>query len=81
MLWFFVPGEVCLAAMEATDKLRELEQRRQQYLSILHDSGRKSLEREVAQRELQQVETKITELHKSMSTEDDEPLFDIGGEA
>ncbi len=67
--------------MEARDKLRELEQRRHQYLSIVHDSGRKSFEREVAQRDLEQVESKITELNEHMPAEDDESLFDIGGEA
>lgn len=30
---------------------------------------------------LELVETKIAELRKRMSTENDEPLFDIGGES
>ena len=58
-----------------------MEERRQNYLPIVQDPRRKRFEREMAQRELELVETKIAGLRKRISTENDEPLFDIGGEA
>ncbi|MGB2887680.1 MAG: hypothetical protein WBC04_08300 [Candidatus Acidiferrales bacterium] len=61
--------------------LRKLERRRQNYLSIVQDPSRKRFEREMAQGDLELMETKIAELRKRMSTENDEPLFDIGGES
>ncbi|MFY9531113.1 MAG: hypothetical protein WAR24_19580 [Candidatus Acidiferrales bacterium] len=61
--------------------LRKLERRRQNYLSIAQDPSRKRFEREMAQGDLELMETKIAELRKRMSTENDEPLFDIGGES
>ena len=67
--------------MDIQEELRKLEQRKQNYLSIAQDPGRKRLEREMAQRDLERVETKIAELQTRMSTEDDELLFDIGGES
>jgi hypothetical protein len=67
--------------MDAKEELRKLERLRQNYLSIVQDPGRKRLEREMAQGDLELVETKITELRKRKSTENDEPLFDIGGES
>jgi hypothetical protein len=65
--------------MDVKEELRKLEQRRQNYLSIVQDSGRKRSEREMAQGDLEMVETKLAELRKRMSTENDEPLCDIGG--
>jgi hypothetical protein len=67
--------------MDAKEELRKLEQRRQNYLSIVQDPSRKRLEREMAQGDLKLIETKIAELRTRMSTENDEPLFDIGGES
>jgi hypothetical protein len=67
--------------MDAKEELRKLEQRRQNYLSIVQDPSGKRFEREMAQGDLEMVETKIAELQKRTSTEDDEPLFDIGGES
>jgi hypothetical protein len=67
--------------MGAKEELRKLEQRKQNYLSIVQDHNRKRFEREMAQSDLELIQTKIAELRKRMSTENDEPLFDIGGEA
>ena len=65
--------------MDVKEELRELEEQRQNYLSIVQDPGRKRSEREMAQADLELVETKIAELRKGVSTENDEPLFDIWG--
>ena len=67
--------------MDVKEELRKLEQRRQNYLTLAQDPRRKRFEREMAQGDLELVETKIAELRKGMSTENDEPFFDIGGEA
>ena len=67
--------------MDLEEELRKLEERRQNYLSIVQDASRKRFEREMAQGDLERVETKIAELRKRLSTEDDEPQFDTGGEA
>ena len=67
--------------MDVEEELRKLEERRQNYLSILQDVSRKRFEREMAQGDLELVETKIARLRKRLSTEDDEPQFDTGGEA
>jgi hypothetical protein len=53
--------------MDVKEDLRKLEQRRQNYLSIVQDLGRKRFEREMAQGDLEMVETKIAELRKRMS--------------
>ena len=66
--------------MDVNEELRKLEERRQNYLSILQDPGRKRFDREVVQGDLEQVETKIAELRKRLSTENDEDQFDTGGE-
>jgi hypothetical protein len=66
--------------MDINEELRKLEERRQNYLSILQDPGRKRSDREVAQGDLEQVETKIAELRMHLSTENDEDQFDTGGE-
>ncbi len=67
--------------MDVKEELRKLEQRRQNYLSIVQDPSRKRFEREMAQGDLELIETKIVELRKRMSAENDEALFDIGGES
>jgi uncharacterized protein YceH (UPF0502 family) len=67
--------------MDVKEELRKLEQRRQNYLSIVQDSRRERFEREMAQGDLELVQTKIAELQERMSTENDEPLFDIGGKS
>ena len=66
--------------MDVKDELRKLEQRRQKYLSIVHDPRRKRFDREMARGDLELVETKIAELRKRIPGEEDEHLFDIGGE-
>jgi hypothetical protein len=66
--------------MDVNEELRKLEERRQNYLSIVQDPGRKRFDREVAQGDLEQVETKLAELRKRLSTENDEDQFDTGGE-
>ncbi len=66
--------------MDVNEELRKLEERRQNYLSIVQDPGRKRFDREVAQGDLEQVESKIAELRKRLSTENDEDQFDTGGE-
>jgi hypothetical protein len=66
--------------MGVNEELRKLEKRRQDYLSIVQDPGRKRFDREVAQGDLEQVETKLAELRKRLSTENDEDQFDTGGE-
>ena len=66
--------------MDVNEELRNLEERRQNYLSIVQDPGRKRFDREVAQGDLEQVESKIAELRKRLSTENDEDQFDTGGE-
>lgn len=69
-----------MSAMDVKDELRELEQRRLKCLSIVHDPRRKRFDREMARGDLELVETKIAELRKRIPGEEDEPLFDIGGE-
>jgi len=66
--------------MDVNEELRKLEERRQNCLSIVQDPGRKRFDREVAQCDLEQVETKLAELRKRLSTENDEDQFDTGGE-
>jgi hypothetical protein len=66
--------------MDVNEELRKLEERRQNYLSIVQDPGRNRFDREVAQGDLEQVETKLAELRKRLSTENDEDQFDTGGE-
>ena len=66
--------------MDVNEELRKLEERRQNYLSMVQDTGRKRFDREVAQGDLEQVETKLAELRKRLSTENDEDQFDTGGE-
>lgn len=49
-------------------------------MSIVQDPGRKRFDREVAQGDVEQVESKLAELRKRLSTENDEDQFDTGGE-
>jgi hypothetical protein len=67
--------------MDVIEELRKLEERRKNYLSIVLDPGRKRLDREVAQVDMEQVETKIAELRRNLSKEKDEDHFDTGGES
>ena len=66
--------------MDIGDEVRQLEQRRQAYLSTVQGPSKNRLDREVALGDLELVEAKIAKLRKPMSTED-EPQFDMGGEA
>jgi hypothetical protein len=67
--------------MDVQDELRrQLEERRQVYLSTVQDSSTTRVQREEALGDLQLPEAKIAKLGKPRSTPD-EHQFDLGGEA
>ncbi len=66
--------------MDVRDELRQLGQRGQAYLSTVQDPSRTRFEREVTLGNLELVETKIAKLRKPEFAQD-EPQFDLGGEA
>jgi hypothetical protein len=66
--------------MDLQDELRQLEKRRQVYLSTVQDSSTTRVRREEAIGDLQLTEAKIAKLRGSQFTPD-EHQFDLGGEA
>lgn len=66
--------------MELQDELRQLEERRQVYLSTVQDPSRTRVQREEALGDLELTEAKIAKLGKPRFTPD-EHQFDTGGEA
>ena len=66
--------------MDVQDELRQLEERRQVYLSTVQDPGTTRVQREEALGDLELTEAKIAKLGKPGFTTD-EHQFDIGGEA
>ena len=65
--------------MDVQDRLRQLEERRQVYLSTVQDPSITRFQREEALGDLELTEAKIAKLGKPRFT--DEHQFDIGGEA
>jgi hypothetical protein len=66
--------------MDVQDELRQLEERRQVYLSTVQDSSTTRVQREEALGNLELTEAKIAKLAKPRFTPD-EHQFDVGGEA
>ena len=66
--------------MDVQDELRQLEERRQVYLSTVQDLSTTRVQREEAFGDLALTEAKITKLGKPRRTPD-EHHFDLGGEA
>jgi hypothetical protein len=66
--------------MDVQDELRQLEERRQAYLSTVQDPTTTRVQREEALGDLQLTEAKIAKLGKPRCTPD-EDQFDMGGEA
>ena len=66
--------------MDVRDELRQLEERRQVYLSTVQDPSATRVPREEALGDLALTEAKIVKLGKSRCTPE-EHQFDIGGEA
>lgn len=66
--------------MDAQDELRQLEKRRQVYLSTLQDPSSTRVQREEAPGDLELTEAKIAKLGKVRFTPDEHQL-DMGGEA
>jgi len=66
--------------MDVPDELRQLEERRQVYLSTLQDPSTTRVQREEALGGLELTEAKIAKLGKARFAPD-EHQFDIGGEA
>jgi hypothetical protein len=66
--------------MDTQDQLRQLEERRQVYLSTVQDPSTTRVQREEALGDLQLTEAKIAKLRGSQFTPD-EHHFDLGGEA
>ena len=66
--------------MDVQDKLRQLEERRQVYLSTVQGPSTTRVQREEALGDLELTEAKIAKLGKPQFTPDDHQ-FDRGGEA
>ncbi len=66
--------------MDVQDELRQLEERRQVYLSTVQDPSTTRVQREEAIGDLERTEAKIAKLGKLRLTPDEHP-FDLGGEA
>ena len=66
--------------MDVQDELRQLEERRQVYLSTVQDPSTTRVQREEALGDLQLTEAKIAKLGKPRCTPE-EHAFDMGGEA
>jgi hypothetical protein len=66
--------------MDVQDKLRQLEERRQVYLSTVQDPSTTRVQREEALGDLELTEAKIGKLGKPRCTPE-EHHFDLGGEA
>lgn len=66
--------------MDVQNELRQLEERRQVYLSTVQDPSTTRVQREEALGDLQLTEAKIAKLGKPRCRPD-EHQFDIGGEA
>jgi hypothetical protein len=66
--------------MDVQDKLRQLEERRQVYLSTVQDPSTTRVQREEAVGDLELSEAKIAKLGEPQFTPD-EHQFDLGGEA
>jgi len=66
--------------MDVQDELRQLEERRQTYLSTVQDPSSTRVQREEALGDLELTEAKITKLGKPRCTPDEHQL-DVGGEA
>jgi hypothetical protein len=66
--------------MDVQDELRQLEERRQVYLSTVQDLSRTRVQREEALGDLELTEAKIAKLGKPRCTPD-EHQFELGGEA
>jgi hypothetical protein len=66
--------------MDVQDELRQLEKRRQVYLSTVQDPGSTRSQREEALGDLDLTEAKIAKIRTPRFTPDEHP-FDIGGEA
>jgi hypothetical protein len=66
--------------MDVQDELRQLEERRQVYLSTVQDPSTTRVQREEALGDLELTEAKIAKLGKPRCTPD-EHQFDLGGEA
>jgi hypothetical protein len=69
------PGE----NMGVQDELRQLEERRQMYLSTVQDPSTTRVQREEALGDLELTEDKIAKLGKRCTPDDHQ--FDLGGEA
>jgi hypothetical protein len=55
--------------MDHKEELRQLEERRQKYLSVVNDSRRKKFDRDMAQADLDGVNVKIAALKKKLESE------------
>jgi hypothetical protein len=66
--------------MDVQDELRQLEERKQVYLSTVQDPGTTRVQREEALGDLELAEAKIAKLGKLRCTPE-EYQFDLGGEA
>jgi hypothetical protein len=65
--------------MDVQDELRQLEERRQMYLSTVQDPSTTRVQREEAIGDLERTEAKIAKLGKRCTPYDHQ--FDLGGEA
>jgi hypothetical protein len=63
--------------MGDNEELKQLEERKRNYESIVNDSRRKKFDRGMAQGDLDQVNVKITDLKKKIESEEkkDGPTF------
>jgi hypothetical protein len=66
--------------MDVQDKLRQLEERRQMYLSTVQDPTTTRVQREEAVGDLERTEAKIAKVKETLCTPN-EHQFDMGGEA
>ena len=66
--------------MDVQEELRQLEERKQAYLSTVQDPSKTRVQREEALGDLELTEVRIAKLGKARFAAD-EHQFDIGGEA